>query len=259
MKIVGTEEAAARFPPIYDAVRRSTPGFIARSEARWRFEILADTEWTRHGNGHKVLALLEVGGEARGFVIFRSRSDWDSSGPKDVVSILELLGLEPVIEQSLWQWVFSLDLVASVNGRRGTVPHPLQLLVTEPRRLATRVSDATWLRIIDLPGALAARSYQGSGSLVLDVTDEFCPWNAGRWRLTVPGPETEAPSLDRVPDSTPTDLVADIRDLACVYLGALRFSDLGRAGRVEERRPGAIALADQLFATPGAPWNSTMF
>jgi predicted acetyltransferase len=259
MRIVGIDEAAGRFPPVYDAIRRSTPGFVARSEARWRFEVLADAEWMRHGNGHKVLALLEENGDARGFVIFRTRSDWDSSGPKDVVSVLELMGLEPVVEQSLWQWVFSIDLAGSVNGRRGPVPHPLQLLVTEPRRLATRVSDATWLRIIDLPAALQGRSYRGPGTLVFDVTDSFCPWNAGRWQLTVPGPRGAPASLDRAPATAETDIGADIRDLASVYLGALRFADLARAGRVNEGRPGAVALADQLFATPGAPWNTTMF
>lgn len=259
MRIVGVDEAAERFPPIYDAIRRSTPGFVTRSDARWRFELLADAEWMRHGNGPKVLALLEVDGEARGFVIYRTRSDWDSSGPKHVISVLDLMGLDPVVEQSLWQWVFSIDLVASVRGSRGPVPHPLQLLVTEPRRLGARVSDATWLRIIDLPAALQARSYRGPGRLVLEVTDAFCPWNAGTWQLTVPGPEGEPASLDRVATPVDVDVEADIRDLASVYLGALRFADLARAGRVSERRPGAVALADQLFATPGPPWNSTMF
>lgn len=259
MRIVGVDEAADRFPAIYDAIRGSTPGFVTRSDARWRFELLADAEWMRHGNGPKVLALLEVDGAARGFVIYRSRSDWESSGAKHVISVLDLMGLDPVVEQALWQWVFSIDLVASVRGSRGPVPHPLQLLVTEPRRLGARVSDATWLRIIDLPAALLARSYRGPGSLVIDVTDAFCPWNAGRWQLTVPGPGGGRATFIRVATSTGADLEADIRDLASVYLGALRFSDLARAGRVGERRAGAVGLADQLFATPGAPWNSTMF
>jgi predicted acetyltransferase len=259
MRIVGVDEAAERFPAIFDAIRRSTPGFLTRTDARWRFELLADAEWMRHGNGAKVLALLEVNGKARGFVIFRTRSDWDSSGAKHVISVLDLMGLDPVVEQALWQWVFSIDLVASIRGSRGPVPHPLQLLVTEPRRLNARVSDATWLRIIDLPAALVARSYRGPGSLVVEVTDAFCPWNAGRWQLTVPGAGGEPASLDRVSTQIEADLTADIRDLASVYLGALRFSDLARAGRVTECRPGAVALADQLVATPSAPWNSTMF
>ena len=213
----------------------------------------------RHGNGRKVLALLEADGEDRGFVIYRTRSDWDSSGPKDVVLVLDLMGLDPVVEQYLWQWVFSIDLVGTVRAVRGPVPHALQLLLTEPRRLNAKVHDGTWLRIIDLPGALRERAFRGQGTLVFDVTDEFCPWNAGRWQLTVPGPDGGVAAVDPAPAPAAADLSADIRDLASVYLGALRFTDLARAGRVRERRPGAVALADLLFAAPRAPWNSTMF
>jgi len=259
MRIVSLDEAATRFPPVYDAIRGSTPGFVARSEARWRYEQLADADWMRHGNGHKVLALLEVEGETRGFVIFRTRSDWDSSGPKDVITVLELMGLDPVVEQCLWQWVFSIDLLGTVRGIRGPVPHPLQLLVTEPRRLNAMVKDGTWLRIIDLPAALRGRTYGVEGTLAFDVADEFCPWNAGRWQLTVPGRDGEAVSVDSAPALAEVGLSADIRDLASVYLGALRFADLARVGRVQECRPGAVALADTLFTWSTAPWNPTMF
>ena len=57
------------------------------------------------------------------------------------------------------------------------------LQLTEPRRLGMTVRDGMWLRLIDLPAALEARSYVAAGSLTIEVTDEFCPWNAGRWRL----------------------------------------------------------------------------
>ena len=259
MRIVSLDDAVRRFPPVYDAIRGSTPGFVARTEARWRYEMLADADYMRHGNGHKVLALLEVDGEDRGFVIFRTRSEWDGTGPKDVITVLELIGLDPIVEQYLWQWVFSIDLVGTVRSVRGRVPHPLQLLVTEPRRLNVMVKDGTWLRIIDLPASLRGRGYTGRGTLAFDVTDEFCPWNAGRWRLTVPGADGECVTVEAAPAAAEMDLAADIRDLACVYLGAVRFADLARVGRVRERRPGAIALADELFATASAPWNSTMF
>jgi hypothetical protein len=37
------------------------------------------------------------------------------------------------------------------------------------------------------------------------------------------------------------------------------FSTLGRAGRVREGRPGALARADAMFASDRAPWCSTDF
>ena len=40
--------------------------------------------------------------------------------------VLEVTGLDPSAERLLWQWLFSMDLVTTVEGRRGPNPHPLQ-------------------------------------------------------------------------------------------------------------------------------------
>ncbi len=45
------------------------------------------------------------------------------------------------------------------------------------------MSDNLWVRIIDLPAALTRRAYAGPVDVVLEVTDELLPANAGRWRL----------------------------------------------------------------------------
>ncbi len=255
VRIVDRDEAAERFPPIFEARRAVTPGSLTRVDAKWR-QYLSDAEWMRNGNGPKVLAMLEVDGEARAYVIYRIKADWDSHGPKSIATVMELIGLDAAAEQALWQWVFSIDLVSIVRTWRGQVPHPLQLMITEPRRLAMSVSDANWLRIIELPAALEGRSYRGPGSLVFEVTDDFCPWNAGTWQLSVP----ESDGVAKVTGTRAApDLSMDISDVATVYLGAFNFAQLAAAGRVRECRPGALAAADELFATPTIPWNSTMF
>ena len=148
--------------------------------------------------------------------------------------------------------------IASLRGRRGPQPHPLQLLLTEPRRLGLTATDGSWIRIIDLGAALAARSYATPGELVLEVTDAFCPANTGRWRLTVPASVAGAAVATPAGAAAP-DLTLDISDVAAAYLGAFRFTDLRRAGRVRECRPGAVTLADAMFRTEVAPLTSTMF
>src|SRR5262249_39584172 len=67
------------------------------------------------------------------------------------------------------------------------VDHPLVLLVAEPRRLRWSVRDALWVRLVDVGAALAARADAASDPVVLEVVDEFCPWNGGRWRGGVAG------------------------------------------------------------------------
>jgi predicted acetyltransferase len=177
-----------------------------------------------------------------------------------VLTVLEVCALDPTTEQAIWQWLVGIDLIATVRAWRGPVPPPLHLMVTEPRRLTATVTDGLWLRILDLPAALEARAYPAAGRVVMDVTDSFCPWNAGRWQLSIDGGSAVgSASVTAVTDATPPDLSLDIGDIAALYLGAYRVSDLVRAGRVRECRPGGLAAADALFATAAAPTNSTMF
>lgn len=258
IRIVDPEAALKRFPPIYEVHRKATAGAISRSDDRWRYEVLLDPEWNRHGNGSKVLAILEHEGRDRGYIIYRTRGDWDNLGPKGVVTVLEVCAVDGATERALWEWVVGLDLIATVRGWRGPVPHPLQLLVTEPRRLGVTISDGTWIRILDMAGALEARTYQGPFSGVIEVSDELLPANAGRWRLTADGAADSRAVVTPAPDAPP-DLALDVSDLAAVYLGAYRFADLYRGGRVRECSPGSIAAADLAFATERAPYTSTMF
>src|SRR5262249_23010136 len=100
--------------------------------------------------------------------------------------------------------------------------------------------------------------FNGPGSLVLELTDEFMPANAGRWQLTAPGPSSPG-VVARAAASAAPDLSLDISALAATYLGTVRWGDLAGAGRVIECRPGALAEAEALWASSVSPYNSTMF
>ena len=258
IRLVERDEAVPICSAIYEARRATVPGTIKRRDSFWRYGILHDAPWMQGQNGVKHLAVLEVDGEPRAYVVYRLKPDWKDYGPQSIATVMELIGLDAAAEQAMWEWVFSIDLVGVVRCWRGPVPHPLALAITEPRRLNAIVNDGTWLRILDVPAALAGRSYDGPGSLVLEITDDYLTQNAGRWQLTVPGPAT-AGVVTRAPESAPSDLSLDISALAATYLGTVRFGDLVRAGRVRECRPGAIAAADALWATSISPYNSTMF
>ncbi len=183
------------------------------------------------------------------------KSDCTPNGPTSTLLVQELMAVDPDAEQRLWQWIASMDLVATVKIWRGPVPHPLQLWLQEPRRLGMTVADALWLRLLDVSAALAARTYAGEGSLVLEVEDAVIESNAGRWQLAVRADGSAAVART----AAEPDLVLDVAALACAYLGAFRFSDLARAGRVRECQPGALRSADVLFTPFRAPHCNTMF
>ncbi len=257
-RFVDADEATRLFPVVYDSMRQRTPGALDRGETSWRWGMVHDAEWMRQGSGPKFLALLEIDGQPRAYAIYRIKADWDHRGPRNAMRALEVIGVDAADEQAMWQWLFRVDLVASVKAHRGPTPHPMLLQITEPRGLGLNVADEMWLRILDVAPALQGRTYRGSGSLTVELADAFCPWNAGTWQLTVSGHEAAATVIPAKPRAT-VDLALDISALSTIYLGGFTFAELARAGRVSELREGGLAAADALFATSIKPWNSTPF
>ena len=255
VRLVDRDAAMDIFPSLYDGVRVLTPGMVGRSETWWRFLALHDTDHERGAGGMKFLAVYEAGGNVEGTAIYRVKPDWDERGPKGRLFAIEVIASTPRATRDLWSWLLQVDLVTLVCGVRAPVPHPLQLLLAEPRRLGFTVGDALWLRVVDVPAALVARTYGRPGTLVLEVRDPFCPWNAGRWRLAAG--EDGRGVVE--PTTTMPDVTLDAGDLGATYLGTFRFSDLARVGRIVEGTAGALLRADALFAAPRAPWCSTMF
>ncbi len=231
---------------------------MSRTEDWWRWGILHDSEHMRRGAGPKHRYLYEVDGGAEGYAIYRVKGDWDERGPKGQVIVIEAMACTPRAERAVWSFLFGIDLARTTKANRVPVPHPLQLELADPRALGLTVGDGLWLRLVDLPAALAARRYGTAGEVVLEVADAFCPWNAGRWRLAAGG-EAGAAGGTASRTGDPADLAVDVADLGAVYLGAFRLSDLARAGRVEELTSGALRRADALFAADRAPYCATMF
>ncbi len=254
LRLISRDEASRLFPAVYDRVRVQRPGFFARPEPWWELEILADPESRRHGAGPKYYAVHEVDGKTEAYVMYRIHHEWDAAGSKSRLQVIELIAGTTRALRETWRFVFDVDLVHTITAPRLEPDHPLLLLLAEPRRLGFRLGDALWLRIVDLPAALGARSYRGHGSLVLQIADGFCPWNDGRWKLEA---DEDGVRVERT--DVRADLLADITDLAAVYLGGFTFGQLAAAGRVVECSAAGLKRADDLFRTDVAPWCPQVF
>jgi predicted acetyltransferase len=121
--------------------------------------------------------------------------------------------------------------------------------VRDPRGLGLRLTDGLWLRLVDIDAALQARTYGDAEPVVLEVTDEFCPWNAGRYRIGADAGRTKAKA----------DLALDAADLASAYLGGIDVHQLVHAGRAQELRDGAAERASRLFRTTLPPYTPEEF
>jgi predicted acetyltransferase len=242
VRIVDKDEAARLMPQVYEAYRHGVPGAVARTVDWWKAYRLADPEHWRDGSGPKTYAVLEFDGKPVAYVLYRIKSDWEDGFSKSQVKVVETCATSPAAERELWRFIFGIDLVTRIRGRHDP-GSPLFLMVVDPRSLQLRVSEGLWLRFVDLGAALAGRSYATDDSLVLEVRDEFCPWNAGRWRV--------GERVERTDDDA--DLELDTADLASTYLGAFDFNALATAERVRELKPGALERASALFQTSRPP------
>jgi predicted acetyltransferase len=235
---------------IHDATRRQIPGNLARDD-RWWDRVLRDDPEQRNGwTARRHLLYTEADGTVTGYACFRIKSSWtEGSEPENSLAVPEIRATTPTAYAALWQLLLSIDLVRTVRAAMASADDPLRHLLADGRALKSAPVDGLWVRLVDVDRALAARRYPAPIDLVLEVRDEFCPWNAGRWRLTGHPAGAHCARTDRDPD-----LVLGIEDLGATYLGGTSLATLQAAGRVTEVSPGAVTLASTAFNWPVPPW-----
>jgi predicted acetyltransferase len=249
-RILTETEALAPFAEVYERVRLAHPGMIARNTDWWRSRRLADPENRRQGGGELNRVLLTLDRRPAGYALYRIFQHFASGSTSGHVQVLEVVGATPEATREIWRMVLDIDWVARVKAVLLPVDHPLFFLLARPREMKFRVHDGLWVRLVDLPPALAARRLGDGEPVVIEVADAFCPWNAGRWRVSPSGAERT---------TADAELACDVTALGSVYLGGFSFRQLARAGRVSEVREGAAARADALFPADGAPWCPEIF
>jgi predicted acetyltransferase len=247
-RFVTPEEAAELFPPIYDAVRRERPGMTSRGETWWKDRQLRLPE--EEASAPRRFVVLEVDGEPLGYAIYRTHFNFEGGLPATRLVVREALGSTPQAMAAIWRFLLDVDWTAVCEVPYAPLDHPLFLLLALPRRARYQVHDSLWVRLVDVAAALAGRAYGEGGPLVLEVRDAVCEWNDGRWRLE----GGECARTDEEPD-----LALDVSALGSAFLGAVSFTELRAALRLEELREGAVARADALFAWRPLPWCLEIF
>jgi predicted acetyltransferase len=255
LRLLGPEETAKIVPPLYDRYRRGQPGELSRPQAWW--DVYArDPEWSRQGASRHYDVVYESGpGRVDGWVSYRIESRWPNGLAANIVKVRMLVGLTVEAEAALWRYLLDLDLAGTIKLIDRPVDDPVRWRLADPRRLrVTEVGDQLWVRLLDLPGALAARRYAVDDALVLEVSDTLRPRNQGRFRLEG-GPD----GATCEPTTAEPDLALDVADVGAAYLGGASLASLARAERVAERTPGALLRADRMFAASPPPICTTHF
>lgn len=254
MRMVRPLEAIPELSKVYEQLRATRTGWSSRDERWWRF-VLSDIESQREGATTQYGVLHETADGPTGYAIWRVKGEWNNQGPDAEVRVREVVAADPATYRALWRFLLTIDLARTASVHFAALDEPLQYLVDEPRRLGATVADGLWIRIVDLPRALAARSYAAPVDVVLDVTDPLLTENAGRWRLTVDASGTA--TCTRTDD--PADLACTVLELGAAYLGAVPLAALGAAGTVRELTPDALRTASTAFGWHRMPNPTEVF
>jgi predicted acetyltransferase len=246
IRLLDLEETIRRLPEAYAGLTEDRPGRLARSAFWWA---VAELKLRRIDDVVRTALHYGVGG-VDGFVTYSVKHHGEGHDAKAVAEIVALHAATPPAFAGLWRHLLGLDLIDAVTAYVRPSDEPVELLLTDPRHCRTdAVEDELWLRLVDVPTALAARTYTG-GEVVIEVVDAFLPANSGRYRFSADG---------AAPTRAPADLRLGVDTLAMLYLGTWPASSLAVAGRIEELSASALVTADILFGTRVSPWCGTFF
>jgi predicted acetyltransferase len=262
LRLADPQAVLPELAKVYDGLLPFRPGFFARSDAWWR-RMVYDAPEHRHGSGPLRCLLAEDDSGPRGYALYSANDTWDGSLPSNVLSVRELMAADDAVSAALWTDLLTRDLTSEFRLDRRPVDDPLQFQLADPRRTRSKLTDALWVRLTDVPRALAGRRYSSPVDVVIEVRDHILPSNAGRWRLTAAG-EADAGhgwglAATCEAASGPADLALDVRELGAAYLGGTSLAALAGAGLVTELRPGAVRQLSSAMSWEPAPWCPLVF
>jgi predicted acetyltransferase len=254
-----TDRAGARahIDTLHDAMGRRRPGVITRSSRTWDVVTGIEPHPAREGNpGLERVALWHDGdGEVRGLVRYRVEERWERNRARSRAIATELFATDNEAERELWRHLLSIDWVTTVRGEHRPVDDPIPLWLGDGRAAAQRDRyDHVWVRLLDVPAALRARTAGAPADVVIEVVDDGGP-AAGRWRLTG---EPGAP-IHAVPAAEAAELRLPAASLGAAYLGGVPATRLADGGWLDEHAPGAAARLGALLGWSAAPWVPTQF
>ena len=233
-------------PEVWAKTAAKTPGMMIRFDAQWDW-IYDLAREARKPNDRPFHVAYAENDEYLGYATYRIKHQESALHSNNEVKVEELIAATPAAEAALWRFLLDLDLAGEVFHLHHPQKSMLLWLLADPRKLSLTEYDSVWIRILDPVRSLSSRKYSAPGEVVIELTDEFCPWTQGTYLLTVADDgSATCQRTDRSPEIT-----LPIASLGSIYVGARMLSDLARAGRATEHKAGTIDRIDTMFPISG--------
>ncbi|MET9679561.1 GNAT family N-acetyltransferase [Streptomyces coeruleorubidus] len=252
--LVDGEDVRKLGPDLHERLCRLQPGAIDRDELWWKWNtgaVRVDPSWKQPF----FAVYRSASGEVEGMAAYDVDDNWgDGKQPLNTATVRWLTGVTPAAERALWQYLCSIDWVVRVKSGWRAPDDLLPHVLPDPRAAGiTSLADWLWVRILDVVRALEARTYEGEGTLVLEVAG-VDGLTGGRYRL-----EASAAGASCTPTTESADITLGLVELGALWLGDESAVRLAALGRVREERAGAARKADALLRTPRRPWCPDLF
>ena len=250
---VDAATAARELAAVSSAALARQPGDVSVREGVW--ERLVELQWPTSGvvRALRFLRYREPDGTTSGVVVYKLREN-ERDYTKHTLVVEHLAASTDDAAAALWRALLTQPLVAIVTAELRPVDDPVRWQLRDHRAARVVHRDHHWLRVLDVPRSLMARTYAAPGRVVFAVDDDL-GFTAGTYAIDVYG--TGVAGVSRV--ASEPSIRLGIAELASILVGGVSPDTLARAGRIEVRRGDALDLLTRMFATPRAPWLSTWY
>lgn len=255
LAIEPVEEVRGELEAVYAAAAAVRPG-APRRDASWWDRILVDLPSHREGGSEKrILVVRDPDGRAAAYARFNTKLDFnDAFEPDGTLRVFELLSTDVAARAAAWQVLLAHDLMVRIEWVNAPGDEPLLRWIPD-RDAVIGVGEGAYVRLLDVPAALTARTYAGPCDVVFEVVDDVVPEAAGRWRLVVDGAgRAECARTSDAPHAT-----LPVAALGSAYLGAHTLTALADAGFVGVHDRVRLAAAAAAFRHEPVAWCPHIF
>jgi predicted acetyltransferase len=248
----------ARHLPIIEQVtaRDTRPGAVVRFPAPMLAAHFQDPEQWREGWERKRFIIVHDDQGPAAFALFQRKLAFEDSQANGRGETDTWAATTAASAHRMWSVLGDLDLMKGFGVAGIALDDPLVTLASDVRELHLRFRDQLWLRILNVPAALEARTYSADVDVTIDVDDSLVAENSHSWRVKVEGGKARVTRTER---DAPADMRIGIQDLSAAYLGGVSLDSLAAAGLVSEVVPGPVALLSQAMSSRQSPRSTFMF
>lgn len=245
-RIVYTDPAtlAHDLESLHEQARALRAGQIAAWPGRWQ-GMAGLLEGDKEAASVRGVRYLDAEGTVRGAMAYTVAPLPGGSRAELKIRILQSTTDEA--QRALWQFAVQHDLISRVSVDLRPIDDALTWLVADHRAVTDEVHDHGWLRILDVPAALQARTYRAPLDVVLRVEDSL-GFADGTWRVLIDG---DGRARVQPSEEEPTVRMS-VLELSAMLVGGVRATQLAAAGRIQAESGQAAAL-DDAFRTEHAP------